>query len=352
VRSVPLMPSVIPRIVWILLGAWCGYLLADSVSPQPQAHLLGSLLGAGLAALAVLLERLLERYCLWALIGGAAGLTLGLLLGRLIGLSAAPTDPTLGAEARLWSIGAMGFLGSLGWAVGFRKGQESTLGSLIKARDPGKSVPAGRLLLMDTSVIIDGRIADVCASGFLGGPLAIPQFVLRELQKIADSPDPLKRARGRRGLDVLRAIQDQDRVEVRILDQEPSSGSGGDVDSRLVEMAREMGCALLTNDLNMHKVAEVRGVRVLNINQLAHALKPVVLPGEELRVRIIKEGREEGQGVGYLEDGTMVVVDNGKRFLGRNVDAVVTSVIQTSAGRMIFTSLKEDQEVHAQNARG
>lgn len=300
--------------------------------------------------MAVLLERLLERYPLWALVGGAGGLTLGLLLGRLIGSSMVPAEASRAHESVLWTLGAMGFLGPLGWALGFRKGLDWPFRA--GAHTLKSEVSGRRMLLMDTSVIIDGRIADVCASGFLWGALAIPQFVLRELQKIADSSDPLKRARGRRGLDVLRALQEQEGIEVRVLDQEPSSGNNGDVDSLLVEMAKELGCALLTNDLNMHKVAELQGVKVLNINQLAHALKPVVLPGEDLKVRIIKEGREEGQGIAYLEDGTMVVVDNGKRFLGRSVDAVVTSVIQTSAGRMIFTSLKEDQESHVQNGRG
>lgn len=344
------MSSLAPRILWILVGTCGGYLLANSVSAHVEAHLLGALLGGGLAGLAVVLERLLERYPVGALVGAAVGLTLGLLLGRLIGSSVIPTDPSRASEVTLWYLGAMGFLGSLGWALGFRKGLEWQSRSAAARPTSGQPAQPSGFLLMDTSVIIDGRIADVCASGFLRGPLAIPQFVLRELQKIADSSDPLKRARGRRGLDILRAIQEQEGVEVRILDEEPSGG--GDVDSRLVEMARELGCALLTNDLNMHKVAEVQGVKVLNINQLAHALKPVVLPGEELRVRIIKEGREEGQGVGYLEDGTMVVVDSGKRHLGRTVEAVVTSVIQTSAGRMIFTSIKEEQDAQIHNARG
>ncbi len=307
-------------------------------------------MGSLMAGLAVFLERLLKRYSLWALVGGAIGLTLGLLLGRLIGSSVASTWALQGPQASLWSVAAMGFLGSLGWALGFRKGLDWPLRGDARILRP--DISDNRLLLMDTSVIIDGRIVDVCASGFLGGALVIPQFVLKELQKIADSSDSLKRARGRRGLDVLRALQEQQKIQVRVVDREPSSGNTGDVDSLLVELAKELGCALLTNDLNMHKVAELQGIKVLNLNQLAHALKPVVLPGEDLRVRVIKEGREEGQGIGYLEDGTMVVVDNGKRFLGRNVDAVVTSVIQTSAGRMIFTSPREDQDAHVQNGRG
>lgn len=345
------MASILPRMLWILMGSVSGYFLANFVSEHWEAHLLGGLLGAGIASVAVVLERILDRYPATGLLGGAGGLALGLMLGRLLGSSLAALDASGGSKAAFLSVAAMGFMGYLGWALGLRKGLEWKNRPTVGRSQLSPSAQAKDLLLMDTSVIIDGRIADVCASGFLRGPLAIPHFVLRELQKIADSSDPLKRARGRRGLDILRRIQEQEAVEVRILEQEPSLG-GGDVDSRLVEMARELGCSLLTNDLNMHKVAELQGVKVLNMNQLAYALKPAVLPGEELKVKIIKEGREEGQGVGYLEDGTMIVVDSGKRHLGRTVEAVVTSVIQTAAGRMIFTSIKEEQDAQIQNARG
>lgn len=315
-----------------------------------DSHFIGAAIGGFLGALAVAVERLLCRYRPQAMIGAVMGLTLGILLGKFLGETLS-LYISMGKEGKaIWTLGAMGFMGSLGWSVGFAQGLQWVATRRRWAR--GSSAPShyGPYLLMDTSVIIDGRIADVCASGFLTGPLAIPRFVLRELQKIADSQDPVKRARGRRGLDVIRTLREQVGIEVKILDDEVSSA--GDVDSRLVQLAKEKGCGLLTNDVNMHKVAEVQGVKVLNINQLAHALKPVVMPGEELKVRIIKEGREEGQGVGYMEDGTMVVVDNGKRFLGRTVDAIVTSVIQTSAGRMIFTSVKDEQDFQAQDVRG
>jgi uncharacterized protein YacL len=193
--------------------------------------------------------------------------------------------------------------------------------------------------ILDTSVIIDGRITDICYSGFLEGELVVPRFVLNELQGIADSDDTLKRNRGRRGLDVLNALQRQDRVEVRIEDMDFPELSA--VDSKLVALAKAMNAPVITNDFNLNKIAELQGVQVLNINELANSLKPVVLPGENLAINLIKEGKEPGQGVGYLDDGTMVVVEGGRKFLGRDVETTVTSILQTPAGRMIFASLKE-----------
>jgi uncharacterized protein YacL len=207
---------------------------------------------------------------------------------------------------------------------------------LVSADDAGERAPAR---ILDTSSIIDGRILDICASGFLEGALVVPRFVLKELQSIADSEDPLKRNRGRRGLDVLNSLQRQDRVEVIIEDRDYPEMA--EVDAKLVMLARHLNMPILTNDFNLNKVAELQGVRVLNINDLANALKPVVLPGEEVRINILKEGKEPGQGVGYLDDGTMVVVEGAKRFVGRGVSATVTSVLQTPAGRMIFAGLKE-----------
>jgi uncharacterized protein YacL len=193
--------------------------------------------------------------------------------------------------------------------------------------------------LLDTSVIIDGRILDICASGFLDGTLIVARFVLNELQNVADSADALKRNRGRRGLDILNSLQRQDRIDIAIEDRDFPEIR--EVDTKLIMLAKHLNVPVLTNDFNMNKVAELQGARVLNINELANALKPVVLPGEEFALTILKEGKESGQGVGYLEDGTMVVVEGGKRFVGRRVDAMVSSVLQTPAGRMIFASLKE-----------
>jgi len=196
--------------------------------------------------------------------------------------------------------------------------------------DPGRASPK----ILDTNVIIDGRIADICETGFVEGILVVPQFVLHELQYIADSTDSLKRNRGRRGLDVLARMQK--RPDLTILVSDRDFPLVREVDAKLVALARETGARIVTNDYNLNKVAELSGVTVLNINQLANALKPVALPGELMRVSVIKEGKEANQGVAYLEDGTMVVVDNARRFIGKNLEVTVTSAIQTTAGRMIF----------------
>ncbi|MBI4831931.1 MAG: TRAM domain-containing protein [Candidatus Lindowbacteria bacterium] len=192
--------------------------------------------------------------------------------------------------------------------------------------------------VLDTSVIIDGRIADICKLGFVEGSLVIPRFVLNELQNIADSPDPLRRTRGRRGLDILTEIQKQVSVDVRI--SEVDYPDVREVDSKLVRLAKQLRAKIITNDFNLNKVAQFQGIDVLNINDLANSLKPIVLPDEDFIIKIIKEGKEPGQGVGYLDDGTMVVVENGARMIGKEVKVTVTSVLQTSAGQMIFTRIK------------
>lgn len=193
--------------------------------------------------------------------------------------------------------------------------------------------------IVDTSVIIDGRIVDICHTGFVEGALLVPRFVLRELHSIADSSDVLRRARGRRGLDILRVLQEPGSgVSIEVIEDDPSDVA--EVDGKLVRVARKYGAKILTNDLNLNKVAQIEGVEVLNVNDLANALKPAVLPDEEMIVRLVKEGKEALQGVGYLDDGTMVVVDGGKEFVGKEVSVLVTSVLQTSAGRMIFGRLR------------
>jgi len=198
----------------------------------------------------------------------------------------------------------------------------------------------GEHKILDTSVIIDGRIADICKTGFIEGTLVIPEFVLEELQHIADSSDLLKRNRGRRGLDILNKIQKELDVKVLIYEDPNEERDGGDVDGRLVKLAKALGGKVVTNDFNLNKVCELQGVSVLNINDLANAVKPVVLPGEEIVVHVIKDGKEHGQGVAYLDDGTMIVVENGRDFIGSTMEVLVTSVLQTSAGRMIFAKPK------------
>jgi uncharacterized protein YacL len=205
-------------------------------------------------------------------------------------------------------------------------------------------VPGEEMILLDTSVIIDGRIADIANTHFLSSKLILPRFVLKELQLIADSSDPLKRARGRRGLDVLNAIQSNPNITVKI--HELDFPEFNTVDAKLVKMGQVLQAKVFTNDYNLNKVAELQGVKVLNINDLANALKPVVMPGEEMEIKILKEGKEHEQGVAYLDDGTMVVVDNGKRRLGHTVKVTITSVLQTQAGRMIFAKLSDDNGHH------
>jgi uncharacterized protein YacL len=226
-----------------------------------------------------------------------------------------------------------------------KKREEITamLGGLIprfrseRGREPAGSVPK----ILDTSVIIDGRIADVVKTGFLEGPLVVPTFVLEELRHIADASDPLRRNRGRRGLDVLDAIQKLGSPHVQIMDRDP--GGTEEVDAKLVRLAKTMKGRVVTNDYNLNRVAQLHGVAVLNVNELANSLKPVVLPGEDMVVQVIRDGKEQGQGVGYLDDGTMIVVEGGRKHIGEQVPVQVTSVYQTGAGRMIFAKPRQTQ---------
>ena len=194
--------------------------------------------------------------------------------------------------------------------------------------------------MLDTSVIIDGRIADITEAGFVEGEIIIPQFVLQELHYIADSADSIKRTRGKRGLDILQRLQKQTSTKVTITDRDFQNIK--EVDAKLIALAKEINASIVTNDSNLSKIAELHGISVLNINHLANILKSVVLPGEVMNIFVLKEGKENGQGIGYIDDGTMVVIDNAKRFLGKNMDVVVTSVLQTTGGRMIFSRLKDD----------
>ena len=261
----------------------------------------------------------------------------GLFLGAL--LAALLMQPIRLLPGGWWTWApALALYGALmggGWRLGRRYGRKNAgprRGAAAFSQDE-------RLKVLDTSVIIDGRILDICKAGFLEGELVIPGFVLDELRHIADSADALRRARGRRGLDILRQLQEDCPVRV----EEKDYDDGAEVDVKLLRLARDLGGAVMTNDYNLNKVAGVTGVKVLNINELAGALRPVVLPGEEMRIHIVREGREPGQGVAYLEDGTMVVVENGRRRMGETLDAQVTTVLQTSAGRMIFARLKADE---------
>lgn len=236
------------------------------------------------------------------------------------------------------SVALMLLFGFSGARIGAIK--RSELSSLFKG-GAGLAAPGQQSMILDTSVIIDGRIVDIARAAFVNGALVVPRFVLTELQAIADSADTLKRSRGRRGLDVLNSLQRLENVTVEITDEDFPEIMG--VDAKLTALSKITGVPLMTNDFNLNKVAEIQGITILNINNLASALKPVVLPGEEMHIKIIREGKEPGQGVGYLDDGTMVVVEHAKRKVGSQVTVVATSVLQTPAGKMIFTELKEER---------
>src|SRR6266542_836150 len=329
------MAIIIVRIFMLAAATAAGMAFGPALGIPATNWWLG---GAGFlfGVLAVLLEWQARRIpvdrLFWGAMGGIVGLGLGLGFGTAVG-AVAPDAGPLGR-------GLFGLLLSyLGASVALAKPDE--LEDMSAKLFPKTAARRQSYKILDTSVIIDGRIADLCEVGFLEGTLVIPQFVLRELQQIADSPDPLKRNRGKRGFDVLQRLQRLPRVTVRIEDQDFPQVR--EVDRKLIELGKVLGGKVVTNDYNLNKVAELSGVAVLNVNELANALRPVALPGEVVHLHIVKEGKESGQGVAYLDDGTMAVVDHGTRFIGQQVSASVTSVLQTTAGRMIFARLKEDE---------
>lgn len=296
-------------------------------------------------------ERLLKAP-IFDLLFGTIGLIVGLIVAFLVGfgLSSIQIPVITSVLPILLSI----LLGYLGFQVGFKK-REEFINALVTMRSTGQkkkeaeeALPAtkGKLYkILDTSVIIDGRIADISSTGFLEGVLVVPQFVLTELQHIADSSDTLKRTKGRRGLDVLKQMQNDDGPNILITDEDFTDVA--EVDLKLVRLAKSMGGHVVTNDFNLNKVSDLHGVSVLNINDLANAVKPVVIPGEEMHVVVIKDGKEYNQGIAYLDDGTMIVVEDGKFHIGNAIDVIVTSVLQTSAGRMIFAKPKNNKSARA-----
>jgi len=298
--------------------------------------------GAGiLIALTVLLAETRVRHAeTGEVIGGAAGTLLGLMAALLVTLVASRTSLPEAANSSL-ELTALVSLGYLGLTLGAHRGKEFWKAPLLRSLEIAPPAPAAPSLmkLLDTSVLIDGRIADICETHFLDGSLGLPRFVLHELQLVADSSDSLKRQRGRRGLEVLQRMQKMPCLEIRVLDDDVPGVSA--VDQKLVELARRMGAQIVTTDFNLNKVARVQNISVLNVNELANALKPAVLPGEPMRVLILREGKEPTQGVAFLDDGTMVVVDGARRLVNCTVDILVTSVHQTPAGKMIFGRLDD-----------
>jgi uncharacterized protein YacL len=336
------------RLVFLAVAAASGYVIFAGTEPFVEQEVMGAGVGLLVGLLAIGLELAVRRVPVRALTGAIIGLAVGILLASLV------TLPVKGLPLTKVASGGVMFLvyvvlGYFGLVFGARKGSEFKYSRLVRVFKTGEEDEYIKLL--DTSVIIDGRIADICETGFIDGVFMIPQFILHELQHIADSSDPLKRARGRRGLDVLHKIQKMAGLDVRVVEEDFPHIR--EVDAKLVALAKAKNAKVITNDFNLNKVAELQGVSVLNINDLSNAVKPVVLPGESMRVFVLKEGKEFGQGVGYLDDGTMIVVENGRKQIGKNVDVAVTSVLQTTAGRMIFTRLREDgdrEEMQTANA--
>jgi len=314
-----------------------GYLGGDVETKK----ILSSIFGALVALMIIGFEVRAREASLKTLIGAAFGSILGIIGAYLIGMLISAQDiNTVPGELKTFLTIALAFLmGYVGLMVGAAKGEFldlSALGGLFSDKTVKRDYK-----ILDTSVIIDGRIADVAETGFLGGSLIIPNFILAELQQVADSADSSKRQRGRRGLDMLQRLRNNSKLDVQIV--ETDFPAIKEVDLKLIELGKQLEAVIVTNDFNLNKVSQLRGVSVLNINELANALKPVVLPGEAMRVFILKEGKEYNQGVAYLDDGTMVVVDNARRLIGKTTDIAVTSVLQTTAGKMIFGRLWEEK---------
>ncbi|GAK13860.1 PIN/TRAM domain-containing protein [Geomicrobium sp. JCM 19039] len=354
----------IVQVFFVILGGALGFifypelisLLSVEIPGWMASDYIGGLLGGGLffvlslwladpitRALSIA-EEAIVKAPITNVLFGTIGLLLGLMVAYLIGIPLG--EISFSVFSQILPIFLTVLFGYFGYRIGSQKRDE--LISLVSNFGKGsnkdfkqesssdKGVPTK---IFDTSVIIDGRIADVCRTRFLEGTVVIPKFVLDELQHIADSSDALKRNRGRRGLDILNQIQKELPVQVKIEDIDFDDVQG--VDSKLVKLAQKTSGIVVTNDFNLNKVCDLQGVPVLNINDLANAVKPVVLPGEEMHVQVIKDGKEANQGIGYLDDGTMIVIEEGHKYIGQQIDVVVTSVLQTSAGRMIFAKPKQ-----------
>jgi len=320
------------KLAVLALFAVCGYFWGLNYGFENY----GTILGIFFGIIATFLDNLLRKVNMGTIVGGIIGIALGLFFATLFLI---PLNFLL-KNMVVVSFAVRAIFGYGGMLIGLSRGKGMTIHG-ISGLFSGKGIEEN-LKILDTSVIIDGRIADVCEAGFIEGTFIVPQFILQELQYIADSQDSTKRARGRRGLDVLHKIQKMSNITVRIVDEDFPKIK--EVDAKLVALGKVMNAKIITNDFNLNKVAQLQGVSVLNINELANSLKPVVLPGETMRVFVLKEGKEYNQGVAYLDDGTMVVVENGRKFMGKNIEVTVTSVLQTTAGRMIFSRAREEYE--------
>jgi len=325
---------LIIRLLFVAVLGFAAYFLHPFNVQGPLAAGIGVATGIGV----VVFEIRIKQISLTRLIGAVFGSILGILGAYLISLVLERAMPDSDNTVPFLEVMVLALMTYCGLVVGAAKGEMLNLGAL-GGLFGGENATKTSFKILDTSVIIDGRIADIAETGFIDGALVIPQFVLRELQQVADSSDSMKRNRGRRGLDVLQRIQKMPQLNIKIV--EDDFPNVREVDMKLIELPKLYACKIVTNDFNLNKVAQLRGVEVLNINELANALKPVVLPGETIRVFILKEGKEYSQGVAYLDDGTMVVVDNARKMISKTIDVAVTSVLQTTAGKMIFGRFDE-----------
>ncbi len=334
--------SIFLKALLVIFASISGYLIVEQVTDNEGIALAGLVSGILIALAALKFEERVAKAPIRVDFGGAIGLITGLVVANLITYPLVLqyfNNPYLEFTAYI-TVNCI--IGYLGLSIGMKKGDEYHSEFKLSLNGGKEASPYTNALVLDTSVIIDGRITDICETGFIDGTLVVPKFVLAELQYIADSPDTLKKTRGTRGLDILERLQKNTSVDVIIADEDfPSTKQ---VDQKLVEFAKKHGAKILTNDINLNKIAKLHGVTALNINSLANAMKPVILPGEEMNILVIKEGKEEGQGVGYLDDGTMVVIDNGLGCIGKTVTVSVTSILQTSNGRMIFSKVMDGKK--------
>jgi uncharacterized protein YacL len=353
--SIEFLFRILGMLAFAFLGGYAGESLAhqyqkDSLFYVSVLGLVGALAGLVLTPYlttrpARALRAILGRLAAETLFAGLFGLVVGLLVAALLAFPLSLLPGALGNILPFVGVLLLTYFGISLFVM--RQGDIMGLLSALGGRSSGEGGSSSswtnlnRNILLDTSVIIDGRVGDIAKTGFLPGTLLIPRFVLNELQYVADSPDGLRRARGRRGMETIAELQKLPNVMVRVSDIDVEGMR--EVDDKLVVLARQLKCPVLTNDYNLNRVAELQGVTILNINELANAVKSVVLPGELLKINVIQEGKEYGQGVGYMDDGTMVVVENGKDVIGEYRDVTVTKVLQTAAGRMIFARVEEDR---------
>ncbi len=344
--SIEFIFRIIGMIVVGIWGTWFGISFSNLAGEPPMARAVAFGMVGMIAGLVLTpyfttrpvraIRKVLSQVSARSLFAGLSGLVISLVIAALLAFPLSLLPQPFGQVLPIAIAVVMCYLG-----VSIFSSRENDIFQVFSSIfNRGGDVPVGdgkpsRIILMDTSVIIDGRVTDIARTGFLSGELFIPRFVLNELQYIADSGDNLRRQRGRRGLEVLSQLQKDPAISVRISDIDVEGTNA--VDDKLIILARQMRAPVLTNDYNLNRVAEIQGVTILNINELANAVKAVYLPGENLNVRVIQEGREHGQGIGYLDDGTMVVVQDGNEFIGDEIETVVTKVLQTAAGRMIFS---------------